>query len=111
MLFIVSGEANPRGADGKAFFGKILFIFGHDIIGILFTFVEISGLPKDLQTTCLELLQTEIKEPYIVGLEFQNAAFSQQTVINGKEGAVGQAALGVSRFGPGIAEIQINAVY
>ena len=72
--------------------------------------VQVTGHPEDLGAVRLEFLQTEIKQPHVIGLEAENSVLLQECFVDVQKGTVGQSALGVTRLGPRIAEIQINAI-
>ena len=43
--------------------------------------MKVTSLPNDSCADCLEFLKAEIEEPYIIGLEFQNAVGVGYTAI------------------------------
>ena len=71
--------------------------------------MEIAGAEFQGQSLGGKLLQAEIKETLVVGLEIQLATRHQDLAVEGKEATVGQSPLGVTLLGPRIAEVQVNA--
>ena len=95
--------------NGHTLGGEIAFVFRHDVALGIRGVMQIVRLPFDDQIGRGELLQREGKQVRIVRLEAQNAAVLEQQAILLQKRAIGQSALVVARFGPGIAEIEIQA--
>ena len=103
-------EADPCRADGEALLGEILLVLGHYVFARKLCVVKIACDEQGMQTAGLEFFKAEIKQTYVVGLEFKYSVLLKELAVDLKEGAVGKTALCVSRFRPRIDEIQIDAV-
>ena len=87
---------------------ELLFVAGHDANDAIF--MEIPGQILHFQATQSEFFHRELEKGRIVGLVVDLAAFFDDTAVLIQESAVGQTALGILLSGPGIGEIDKQAI-
>ena len=75
-------KSHPCRVNGETLGGEIGLILGHDVVSGLFGVVQVAGLPFDRQTCGGKLLQREVKESLIVGLEVEHTARLEQAAVD-----------------------------
>ena len=100
------GHAPVDGLSQSVELGLIVGHDAHRAVG-----VQIPGHFREGKAELGDLLHGEFEERLVVGLEVNLAAGLEHLPVELEEVAVGQAALGVAVAGPGIAEVDVNAVH
>src|SRR5699024_7745339 len=109
-------SAAPSGdklADGMIHGGKLLFVFRHDVPLVQKrVMVKIKGAGgKGPDRGSLNLLQGEVEEGPVVGLEFHLPVGGEDLIVTSQIFQGGEAASGVAGLGPGIGEVQVDPVH
>ena len=87
---------------------ELLLIAGHDAHDAVF--VQVPGQVLHFQTAGRKFLHGELKQRCVVGLEVELTAGADHPAVLVQEAPVGQAALGVLLPGPGVGEVDEQAV-
>lgn len=103
---------NNQLADRIAKGGEFLLILCHDIAMIhCIVMVEVIGAAPHMEGgRDIDLRDGEVEEQPVICLEFDRAVFCQDSVITGEELPGGKPPSGMPCLGPGIGEVQIDAV-
>lgn len=103
---------NNQLADRIAKGGELLLILGHNIPVIHhIVMVEVIGTALHMEGwSSIDLRDGEVKEQPVICLEFDRAVFCQDSVITGEELPGGKPPSGMPCLGPGIGEVQVDAV-
>ena len=94
-----------------SFFGKVLFVFRHDIGGVIRTSMQIIRLFPDGPAAQGQRLQGKGKQIIVIRLHDQISVFTEDALVDRQETFRSQPPFGVLFLGPGIAEIKVNAVH
>ena len=92
--------------------GKLHLVLGLHVSGVHGrVVVEVVGLREEVVVGIPgQLLEGEVEEVLVVGLELNHRAGQQELPIDVQVLAAGQATLGVAGFRPGVGEIEVNPV-
>ncbi len=111
-LLMLRSSPNNQLADRIAKGGEFLLVLGHDIALIhCIVVVEVIGAALYMEGgRDIDLRDGEVEEQPVIRLEFDRAVFCKDSVITGKELPGGKPPSGMPCLGPGIGEVQIDAV-
>ena len=95
--------------DGKTFGGKGRFVFGDDVVFLIFRIVKIVGKIGQFPAVFFHLLDRKVKKRTVVGLEIKNSVGRENFAVQLKKIFVRKAARSVLFLRPRVGKIQINA--